>query len=72
MAITDDILYDAAIADGSYQIHRAQIGATSALQLTTDTTRDNWWPVRNPGDGRLYYAPPQSEPTTPHRQRFSR
>jgi hypothetical protein len=56
MAITDDILYDAAIADGSYQIHRAQIGATSALQLTTDTTRDNWWPVRNPGDGRLYYC----------------
>jgi Tol biopolymer transport system component len=56
MTITSDIVYDAAITGGSYQIHRALISSTSAIQITTDTDRDNWWPVRSPGDGRLYYC----------------
>jgi Tol biopolymer transport system component len=56
MAIVDDVVYDAAITGGSYQIHRALPSASSAVQITTDTDRDNWWPVRNPGDGRLYYC----------------
>jgi hypothetical protein len=56
VTITDDLIYDAAISGGSYQIHRALPGSTAAVQITTDITRDNWWPVRNPADGRLYYC----------------